>query len=293
MDTTLSIRTLLFVLLVNLGFIASVTAKNTLYVTAKKGLIVRDQPSLRGKHLGKFPYGNEITVLERTEKIISIISNGEQLKGEWVKVSPIGVPFSLKQNLQEEYYVFSAFLSEKAFFQKDFVPSEEFRLTAIDETKTSENSNTSFAYVENSYYERRQEIQVLRDAYQEEFSRLTEISTPSLKNVRKVVKLEIEHCAEYCKTDVYYWLVTYDRRWVSLPKLENNMADLSTSKLAYRFTNNTSVIQLISYKESLVDYKNGEYAEGNIRRVYSDENSKLFWDGFRLVEDIWLTMEGN
>lgn len=55
-------------------------------VTAKKGLVVRDKPSLKGKKIGLFAYKTQVIVKEKTNNTLELFDEGQLIKGNWVKV---------------------------------------------------------------------------------------------------------------------------------------------------------------------------------------------------------------
>ncbi len=70
------------------------------YVNAKSGLIFRKVP--RGKAIGKFDYGKQIEIVERTNQKMTITDNGITVSGEWVGV--------LTEMNEKVVYVFDGFL---------------------------------------------------------------------------------------------------------------------------------------------------------------------------------------
>ncbi|QXP78430.1 MULTISPECIES: SH3 domain-containing protein [Winogradskyella] len=86
-----------------------------LYVNAINGLNLRESPSFDSKVLKKLPFGTRIVGTKwkqhsnwKSKPVISIIDNGKEVKGYWVRVGK-----QLKEN--GEYingYVFDAYLSE-------------------------------------------------------------------------------------------------------------------------------------------------------------------------------------
>jgi len=82
-------------------------------VTAKNGLTIRDQPSLKGKKIGGLPYKTETAIQEITSHTLEITDEGKLIKGNWVKV---------ENDLTNEWsvgYVFDGFLEEKEKFKKN------------------------------------------------------------------------------------------------------------------------------------------------------------------------------
>ena len=73
--------TTLFALIACHGF-----GQETLFVSSKNGLNLREQPSTNTKIIMTLDFGTPIIVLEKTKIIASIIDDGELINGEWIKV---------------------------------------------------------------------------------------------------------------------------------------------------------------------------------------------------------------
>ena len=76
------------------------------YVKAENGLIIREKPESNSKRLGKFDYGDEVAVLEKTDIFFSITENEEVVSGHWLKVKGL-------EKEQIVGYVFDGFLTNK------------------------------------------------------------------------------------------------------------------------------------------------------------------------------------
>ncbi|WP_299675523.1 SH3 domain-containing protein [uncultured Tenacibaculum sp.] len=61
-------------------------SQDLLITTAKKGLVVRDKPSLKGNKIDKFPFRTQIIVQEVTDKKLELYDEGKIIKGNWIKV---------------------------------------------------------------------------------------------------------------------------------------------------------------------------------------------------------------
>ncbi|WP_442265584.1 SH3 domain-containing protein [Tenacibaculum sp. ZS6-P6] len=61
-------------------------SQDLLITTAKKGLVVRDKPSLKGNKIGKFPFRTQIIVQEVTDQKLELYDEGKIIKGNWVRV---------------------------------------------------------------------------------------------------------------------------------------------------------------------------------------------------------------
>ncbi len=80
---------------------------NSYCVTAKKGLVVRDQPSLKGKKIDKFPYNSQIIVEKITDHRLELYDDLQLVKGNWVKVE------NYSDNNWKIGYVFDGFITKK------------------------------------------------------------------------------------------------------------------------------------------------------------------------------------
>ncbi|WP_103866418.1 SH3 domain-containing protein [Aquimarina sp. I32.4] len=108
-------RNLLFLFLL---LTVSISAQKTYYVTAKNGLIVRNQPNVKGKRIGKFPYGVRVNVLHKTNHTFSVKQNSNSILGHWVEVSSVSFPYYIESE-SEKMYVFDGFLSSEQVFIED------------------------------------------------------------------------------------------------------------------------------------------------------------------------------
>ncbi|WP_299623972.1 hypothetical protein [uncultured Tenacibaculum sp.] len=74
------------------------------FTSAISGLIYRDKPD--GKVLGKFPYGKELHIIEKTGIEKTITDAGNEITGEWVAVE-------FDKYSKNKVYVFDGFLKEE------------------------------------------------------------------------------------------------------------------------------------------------------------------------------------
>ncbi|WP_158250475.1 SH3 domain-containing protein [Aquimarina sp. I32.4] len=254
------------------------------YVTAKNGLIVRDQPNIKGKRIGKFPYGNKITVLEVTNKTLIIKNDGKEVTGHWVKVSDIASPYSIENNNPDSYYVFDGFLSKNTIPIKRFVKSEEYKITKVDTSLIDNEDYLAFAFIKNKKHKKIQKFKVWMDSYKEDFTSIEEIKNPNLKNIRKIIKVTIEHCACQCHDDVYYWLVTNQSKWVQLPTIEMYDMDIGNPYQEYVFNTSTNGIDLIEFKEEFIHENPKVYTSENVKHIYLKHLNTLYWDGKKVKD---------
>ncbi|MGV6862516.1 MAG: SH3 domain-containing protein [Putridiphycobacter sp.] len=142
--------------------------KNTHFVKASKGLIIRKQPDLNAERIGKLHYGKIIEVLEETNFKLQIMDNGDTLNGVWLKIKFDNFPFicsddeKLLGDWNLEGYVFSGYLEklQKAHIETTTLDSVQFnslfvspkpynplKITSIDETKKLLGPNVKWKYV--------------------------------------------------------------------------------------------------------------------------------------------------
>ncbi|WP_075340589.1 SH3 domain-containing protein [Tenacibaculum agarivorans] len=85
-----------------------ITLNNRYKVFAKNGLLIRDQPASYGNVIGKFDYGTEITILEKTDIEMKYNDKEEEypIEGYWYQTEFI----DKESNTKRLGYVFSGFL---------------------------------------------------------------------------------------------------------------------------------------------------------------------------------------
>jgi len=86
------------------------------FTTAKSGLIIRKEPNITSKRIGKLPYGSTVKVLEKTELKHQFTNNGKVVKGTWVKVEFQNFPYiiSVRKAYEDirEGYVFDPYIEK-------------------------------------------------------------------------------------------------------------------------------------------------------------------------------------
>lgn len=87
-------------------FALSNFGQDRMYVTAKNGLLVRDQPSLKANKINHLPNNTMIMILKKTGIQLAIQDKGEEIEGEWVQVYGFG-------NHHVEGYVFDGYLTSE------------------------------------------------------------------------------------------------------------------------------------------------------------------------------------
>ncbi|MCL5245185.1 SH3 domain-containing protein [Cellulophaga sp. 20_2_10] len=97
---------LIIIVFLNFNFLLG---QETLYVSAKNGLIVRSGPNKTYKQVGKLSYAEKIIYYQNTHRSDEIIDNGTIIKGEWYHISGNDV----HSNKKIDGYVFNGFLTSK------------------------------------------------------------------------------------------------------------------------------------------------------------------------------------
>lgn len=101
-------------------------------LSADNGLIVREKPNVSSERLGKFKYGQKVTVDRKTGINYSFLDNGKEIKGKWLKVS------ANIEGKKEEGFVFSGFLTEKKLNKRIEIKFEDF-IVEIDHIEINYN----------------------------------------------------------------------------------------------------------------------------------------------------------
>jgi len=122
--------------------------QETKYVTAKSGLVYRDNP--KGKKLGIFEFGEKIIITEHTNIFQKIKDINKTIKGEWLGTKVEG----------KNIYIFDGFLSDTKpkitpelvkYFMGNYIwVSEEFK-TGLNETKLITKAYNKVLYSDNKY----------------------------------------------------------------------------------------------------------------------------------------------
>ncbi len=100
-----------------------------------------------------------------------------------------------------------------------------------------------------------------------------------MKNVKKIVKVNIEHCACYCNADVYYWLVMSNNKWIELPRIEKNDYEIGNLYHEYSFKEEGK-IELLEFREKMGDKRDENTPSGfEIERIYEKKIKDFTWNG--------------
>jgi len=139
---------LIIILFLQFNFLFS---QDTLFVSARNGLVVRSQPNKNSKNLGKLPYAEKIIYYKNTGDFDEIVDNGKIIKGEWYHI--IG---NDRYSNKIEGYVFNKFLTfqalKKTLIYNEFNPKStlNFELESFYITDVYKLDSLK---VVNGYYE--------------------------------------------------------------------------------------------------------------------------------------------
>ncbi len=85
----------------------TVTITDATIVTAQNGLVIREQPDLSGKKIGKLDYLSTVQTGKTTDTALEIKDEGKTIKGHWVEIL---------ENNAVKGYAFDGFLASRASF---------------------------------------------------------------------------------------------------------------------------------------------------------------------------------
>ncbi len=98
------------------------------------------------------------------------------------------------------------------------------------------------------------------------------LSNPTLEDVNEVIRIDTNYSACCGHTDTYYFMVTDENDFISLPKIENTYCDETISEIQYIFPGQTFG------KENMILKTKVTYTE-DIRKVKSTELlQSLVWN---------------
>jgi len=120
-------------------------------VTAKSGLTIRDEPNPSGQKIGKLEYGMVVNVIEKTDFTLTIIDEGRQVRGNWVRVTFENISKSV--SAASSGFVFNGFLekvtsdttSKTTFIQK------ELELYKLSSSENTPNGKVGFVSLTDGY----------------------------------------------------------------------------------------------------------------------------------------------
>ncbi|MCF2875192.1 MULTISPECIES: SH3 domain-containing protein [unclassified Tenacibaculum] len=99
------------ILLITLFLTVLTYSQNKFVVTAENGLFLREKPNSKGKKIGKLYFGAEVGIIEKTNNSQTIIDNGQEIIGNWVKINFKNFPTFISN--AKYGYVFDGYLKPK------------------------------------------------------------------------------------------------------------------------------------------------------------------------------------
>ncbi|MBA6155382.1 hypothetical protein H3Z83_02410 [Tenacibaculum sp. S7007] len=147
--------------------------------------------------------------------------------------------------------------------------SKEYSLTKVSRNYEKLEEGTKPIFLVDNFGVKHQKIDIYLETYENDG--VVKIKTKSLlKNVSKIIEVEIYQCACYCDTYTYVWILTNNEKWVSLPVIEEEDYELTLMSREYVFEKNK--IKLLEYKDELNNSK-------EIKRKSSKVIKEYIWDG--------------
>ncbi|GAA0718342.1 hypothetical protein GCM10009430_16320 [Aquimarina litoralis] len=107
-------------------------AQNDFFVTAKNGLNVRSEDNLSAKKVAKIPYGVIVQKIADTDREMTIIDNGIEITGKWVKIKYNNYPYIISNEsdtYEKEGFVFDGYLKKNendAIITSSRIPKTEY-----------------------------------------------------------------------------------------------------------------------------------------------------------------------
>lgn len=170
-------------------------------------------------------------------------------------------------------------------FGQSFVESEDFNLSEFDyETyykkaeQTGEYGYSKVFLIDNNGKEIK-EFEIFPESYENDVI-VYESSEFDFENVKKIIRIEIAHCACYCETSKYYWFLTVENEWVELPIIKEGIYDFDLKRKDYVFNKNESLIELVEFQDEVIK-ENGNTTFKLKSKIILD---KLEWNGTALSE---------
>ncbi len=118
------------ILLITLFLTTLIYCQNEFIVVAENGLFLRQEPNGKGKKIGKLYFGAEVSIIEKTENSQTIVDNGEEIEGNWVKINFQNFPTFISS--AEYGYVFDGYLKRKTESVKE-IENEIAKYSEFDE----------------------------------------------------------------------------------------------------------------------------------------------------------------
>lgn len=186
--------------------------------------------------------------------------------------------------------VFCSLFLKTISYGQTFTPSKTFTLTKY----TAEEAEKSFTasdslnngyvdvFIKNKKGKQLQQIKV--SVFVETYDNdgiVEEATDTHIKNVKKIIRLRISHCACYCNSDIYYWFITTRGEWIPLPTIEEESYELSLKTKDYVFSKVApNHIELYEYQDKMI--RKSKEEEPKFVRKSTKLIQTLIWDGKRI-----------
>ncbi|MFT6923956.1 MAG: hypothetical protein ACJA1C_002976 [Crocinitomicaceae bacterium] len=223
------------------------------FVTASDGLICRTQPNLDAQLVGKIPYGSVIQVLETTPIQDTLMDDGREITGEWVKV-----------RVSYTTYIFS--------------------LLSID----NDENYWSYGYVFSGYLEELNKAKIVTEGITE--SEFTQYESENTTNAQKLKKITDFDSIKITLGDKATWLKENDVGYLILNSLELsnghsikiNNESMDYNVVAYYPNEEVLLFEGGHSMDFSISLKTGEVVEtvGNPEYIINSPNNKLRITGY-------------
>lgn len=151
-------------------------------------------------------------------------------------------------------------------FEKVFLSNGEF------------NGRTQI-YVTNKQGKKLKGIEVFIETYEND-SKVEELVTTDFKNVKKIIRVIINHCACYCDTSKYYWLINNHNKLIKLPTIEQKDYEFEMKTKDYVINTQSNTIELIEFQDEIVRKSKND---NPIFKLKSKKVLKRYkWNGIQL-----------
>ncbi len=240
-----------------------------MFVDAPSGLIVRNAPVKTANRIGKFDFGTQIEIITKTNKKLVIEDDGISIEGEWMEVHEPTTNIS--------GYVFSGFLSSNKS------SSYGYYLTNIKENTAESFFNVvtnqtelkpSYISLKNINNKKQIEFKIV-DIETYDGRDLYVIDLRGLKNIKQLIKVDINYSACCSNTEEYYYLENSKGKLIKLPLIQNVHCDGPEPYKDYIFPNDKfGQKNKILYAEITPNMK-GDEISIEVLKVYSWNGNKI------------------
>ncbi len=184
-------------------------------------------------------------------------------------------------------------LSILLFFQflvygQEYYESEEYILTKYDTSLFEKmfssngefNGNTQI-YITDSLGNKLKEIEVFIETYEND-SKVEEFITTDFKNINKIIRVVISHCACYCDTSKYYFFVNNENKLIELPTIEQEDYEFEMKTKDYVFNAEFNTIELIEFQDEMIKKNENDNPTFKLKSIKVLKKYK--WNGKELNE---------